>query len=121
MTTKTFAHCPACHRLMTSEGICTHCPPFGGVPFDPDIAGERATHGQFTLALWSAHGLVTKDVKLQLEQFADLVNLTEAPEVALAELLDDLMHYCHREGLTFSDVLKTAKEHFDLESGGATL
>lgn len=25
MATKTFAHCPACYRLMTSEGICPHC------------------------------------------------------------------------------------------------
>lgn len=99
---KTFAHCPACHRLMTSEGICPHCgkPNYG-----------RARHAEAALE---------EHKESRRDWHGNWSDPPETPEAALAELLDDLMHYCHREQIAFSDVLKTAKEHFAIESGGAT-
>jgi hypothetical protein len=111
--------------------------PFGRVKFDPDrrgeegeedamtpTNGERAHTGQLMLALSCCCDMPIQKARLRLEQFADLVNLTEAPEEALTDLLTNLMHYCHREGIrwTGSDGVATwALVHFSAESGGAAI
>lgn len=44
------------------------------------------------------------------------VNLTEAPEDAVCSLVVDLMHYCERERIDWSnDVLSRARERFTAE------
>jgi hypothetical protein len=105
--------------------------PFAGVPFNADGRandvgddgltpnnGERAQTGQFTLAL---HHLLSEGEQgyRALTEYACEVNLTEAPDEALTDLLANLMHYCHREGIDFGEALATAAMHFDEESGGA--
>lgn len=114
--------------------------PFGGVAFDPERRGEndafasglgigdsnngtRATDGSMTLALFAALGDPT-GARSVLEDIAGDISLTEAPEEALTDLLADLMHYCHREGIEFyghDGPLCTAQRHFAAESGGAAL
>jgi hypothetical protein len=104
-------------------------PPFGSVAFDPqrradDVApdsgytnGQRANIGQGTLAAYCF--LADKP-----EAKAILINdidLTEAPEEALTDLLANLMHYCHREGIEFMATVAMAETHFEAESGGATI
>jgi hypothetical protein len=99
--------------------------PFAGVPFDGardsidgPSNGERAQTGQFTLAL---HHLLSEGEQgyRALTEYACEVNLTEAPDEALTDMLTNLMHYCHRENINFGAALATAAAHFDEESGGA--
>lgn len=105
---------------------------FGGVAFDPNRRaddvdpgsgynnGQRAQIGWGTLAAYCF--LADKP-----EAKAILVNdidLTEAPDEALTDLLANLMHYCHREKIEFygeDGVLVQAMRHFNAESGGAAL
>lgn len=113
--------------------------PFGGVAFAPERRtsdntvigafmdtpsnGERACDGCTALELFAALGDPT-GARSVLEEIADDISLTEAPDEALADLLTNLMHYCHREGIEWhgpDGVLATAVLNFTAESGGAAL
>jgi hypothetical protein len=111
--------------------------PFGGVAFAPDhrrdgeevTNGERAKVGQHILALScviGSEGLpCASALPPALEVEVEGVNLTEAPEDALTDLLTSLMHYCHREGIPWFNaehgVIVRANLHFKAESGGASI
>jgi hypothetical protein len=141
--------CPNCRTLLTHAHQVHNCraqppfkklvpAPFGGVAFDPDrrsdedgleskrpTNGECASHGELILALSCIdETLVPKGTK-KLARLRDYVNLTEAPEEALADLLTNLMHYCHREGIPWFNaehgVIVTADLNFKAESGGAKI
>jgi hypothetical protein len=104
--------------------------PFGGVAFDPlgkaeDVDpeggytnGQRADIGRGILA--AACFLADKPEATAIH--INDINLTEAPEEALTDLVANLMHYCHREGLEWTeDVLKPATMHFEAESRDAEI
>ena len=42
------------------------------------------------------------------------------PGDVITDLLADLMHWCHREGTNFDEVLKTAQMHYLAETDGET-
>jgi hypothetical protein len=47
-----------------------------------------------------------------MEEIADLVNLTEMPEDAVCSLVTDLLQYCEREKIDWTqDVMSRAREH----------
>jgi len=51
-----------------------------------------------------------------MEQIADLVDLTEAPEDAVCSLVTDLLHYCEREKIDWTqEVLARAWKDFRSE------
>lgn len=51
-----------------------------------------------------------------MENLADLVNLTEAPEDAVCDLVTNLIHYCHREKIDWTDeIVRRALNHFRCE------
>ena len=53
----------------------------------------------------------------KLMELGDAVNLSEAPEDAVCSLVIDLMHYCERESIDWSnDVLSRARERFTAKS-----
>jgi hypothetical protein len=53
-----------------------------------------------------------------MQEIAEVVDLTEAPEDAVCSLVMDLMQYCEREKIDWTqDVMSRACEH--LRSGGA--
>ena len=48
-----------------------------------------------------------------MQQIADVVDLTEAPEDAVCSLVTDLLQYCVREKIDWNqDVMSRAGEHF---------
>lgn len=113
------------------------CNPFGGIPFDAKrdskegpSNGERAEVGALVV---KTHCLGTMPEGLEpyvdgwdkmAEEIHESVDLTEAPDEAVVDLLTNLMHFCHREGISWTDkdgVLLTAVQHFREESGGAIL
>ncbi len=48
-----------------------------------------------------------------INQIAEAVNLAEAPEDAVCGLVIDLMHYCEREKIDWTeDVIIRAQQHF---------
>jgi hypothetical protein len=52
------------------------------------------------------------DGKGMMQEIAETVDLTEAPEDAVASLVIDLMHYCEREKIDWSeDVRARAKRY----------
>ena len=66
--------------------------------FDPEILAEM-TNGDRTM-----------------QEIADAVNLTEAPEDAVCSLVIDLMQYCKREKIDWTeDVMLRAKEYLQRE------
>lgn len=124
---------------ISAEEFATALEPFGAVAFDAERRGtdsiphgdalyapsngERATDGELTLALFCALGL-PQGPRSVLEDIAEEISLTEAPEEALADLLTNLMHYCHREGIEWfghDGVSQVALRNFSAESGGAVL
>lgn len=137
--------CPNCGSKLNSPHQVHNCRaqppfkelggyPFGGVKFDPDrrkegvTNGERAEVGQHILALScviGSEGLpCASALPPALEVEVEGVNLTEAPEDALTDLLASLMHYCHREKIDWfgmDGVSQRALRHFSHESGGAVL
>jgi hypothetical protein len=51
-----------------------------------------------------------------MQEIVDMVNLTEAPEDAVASLVIDLLHYCKREKIDWTeDVTSRAWERFRSE------
>jgi|GEM_PF-5238102 len=51
-----------------------------------------------------------------MEEIADAVNLTEAPEDAVCGLVIDLLQYCERENIDWTeDVMSRAREHLRRE------
>jgi len=53
---------------------------------------------------------------LVMQEIGDLVDLTEAPEDAVASLVIDLLHYCEREKIDWTqDVMSRAWERFRSE------
>lgn len=49
-----------------------------------------------------------------LEEIANAVNLTEAPEDAVCALVTGLIHYCEREGIDWTeDVMERARKQLD--------
>ncbi len=51
-----------------------------------------------------------------MHQIADFVDLTEAPEDAVCSLVTDLLHYCEREKIDWTqEVMSRASEHFRTE------
>ena len=51
-----------------------------------------------------------------MEEIADAVNLTEAPEDAVCGLVIDLLQYCEREKIDWTqDVMSRAREHLRCE------
>jgi hypothetical protein len=47
-----------------------------------------------------------------MRQMTDMVNLTEAPEDAVSSLVIDLLQYCEREKIDWTqDVMSRAREH----------
>ena len=68
------------------------------IAFDPEILAEM-TDGNRTM-----------------REIADTVNLTEAPEDAVCSLVIDLMRYCERERIDWTqDVMLRAQEHWRRE------
>jgi hypothetical protein len=56
------------------------------------------------------------DGRRSMENLAGLVNLTEAPEDAVCDLVTNLMHYCRREKIDWTyDVMRRALNHFRCE------
>lgn len=54
---------------------------------------------------------------IAIQQIAESVDLTEAPEDAVCSLVIDLMHYCEREEIDWTqDVLSRARQRFPRES-----
>jgi hypothetical protein len=52
----------------------------------------------------------------RMENLAELVNLTEATEDAVCDLVTNLMHYCHRERINWTDdITRRALNHFRCE------
>src|SRR5205809_7752959 len=48
-----------------------------------------------------------------MQEIADMVDLTEAPEDAVCSLVADLMQYCEREKINWTqDVMSRAWQHF---------
>jgi hypothetical protein len=48
-----------------------------------------------------------------MQEIADTINLTEAPEDAVCSLVIDLMQYCEREKIDWTqDVMSRVSEHF---------
>ena len=48
-----------------------------------------------------------------MREIADMVDLTEAPEDAVCSLITDLLQYCEREKIDWTqDVMSRAWEHF---------
>lgn len=55
-----------------------------------------------------------------IQQIAEGADLTEAPEDAVCSLVIDLMHYCEREEIDWSDdVVSRARERFLRERRGS--
>jgi hypothetical protein len=51
-----------------------------------------------------------------MQETADMVNLTEAPEDAVCSLVIDLLHYCEREKIDWTqEVMSRAWEHLRRE------
>jgi hypothetical protein len=51
-----------------------------------------------------------------MQETADMVNLTEAPEDAVCSLVIDLLQYCEREKIDWTqEVMPRAREHFRRE------
>jgi hypothetical protein len=139
--------CPNCRKMLTHIHQVHNCRamppfkklggyPFGGVEFNPArrqdgeevTNGERAEVGHHILALScviGSEGLpCASSLPPALEVEVEGVNLTEAPEDALTDLLASLMHYCHREKIDWfgtDGVSQRALRHFSHESGGAVL
>ena len=68
------------------------------VAFDPEMIAEM-TDGDRTI-----------------QEIADAVNLTEAPEDAVCSLIIDLLQYCEREKIDWNyDVMSRAREHLRRE------
>jgi hypothetical protein len=52
-----------------------------------------------------------------MREIADMVDLTEAPEDAVCSLVTDLLEYCEREKIDWTEeVMSRAWEHFRSES-----
>jgi hypothetical protein len=111
-------------------------PPFGGIAFDPerkaDIGGvievtptnnQKADIGKTVVALY--YLLAQREQGyLALTRWAAEVDLTQEPENTLADMLTDIMHYCHRDEIEFygeHNPLHTAQRQFNVESKGASL
>lgn len=55
----------------------------------------------------------------QVQQIAESVDLTEAPEDAICSLAVDLMHYCEREKIDWAEeVIARASKRFRAEQAG---
>ncbi len=55
-----------------------------------------------------------------IQQIAESADLTEAPEDAVRSLVIDLMHYCEREEIDWSDdVVSRARQRFLSERRGS--
>jgi hypothetical protein len=53
-----------------------------------------------------------------MQEIAAMIDLTEAPEDAVCGLVIDLLQYCEREGIDWTqDVMSRAREHFRSERG----
>ena len=51
-----------------------------------------------------------------MQEIADMVDLTEAPEDAVCSLVTDLLQYCEREKIDWNqEVMSRAREHFRSE------
>jgi predicted DNA-binding helix-hairpin-helix protein len=44
----------------------------------------------------------------------------EYPQIAVTDMLADLMHYCEREGINMERAVQTAHEHYQAEKRGDT-
>lgn len=54
-----------------------------------------------------------KEAALFINEAAELISLTEAPEDAVCSLVIDLMHYCKRENIDWTqDVMARAQQRF---------
>lgn len=74
------------------------------------------------LALSSDIGAGIVDFDAVAAAVGAAVNLTEAPEDALATLIIDLMQYCEREGIDWEkEVMLAARKHYRQGRGGAGL
>ncbi len=52
-----------------------------------------------------------------MRQMTDMVNLTEAPEDAVCSLVIDLLQYCEREKIDWTqDVMSRAREHLRIRT-----
>jgi hypothetical protein len=114
-----------------------HHTPFGGIAFDPQrraddagvgedtpTNGERADRSKATLSLYYQLGRREEYDKKRVSLLRDLaldVDLTQEPEIPLADMLTDLMHYCHREGIEWGEALTNAVHNFQVESFGAQI
>lgn len=57
-----------------------------------------------------------------MEEIADAVNLTEAPEDAVCGLVIDLLQYCEQEEIDWTeDVMSRAWEHLRREDAAASI
>ena len=56
-----------------------------------------------------------------MREIADMVDLTEAPEDAVCSLITDLLQYCEREKIDWTqDVMLRAQEHLRSDHAGET-
>lgn len=104
-------------------------PPFGAVRFDGDREfdgqsnQDRADLGKKLVAL--AYLLSARETGFrQLTEWADSVNLDEAPELPLTEALLAVQHYAHRDYIPLygnEGAWAIAQKQFNEQSGGAAL
>lgn len=82
----------------------------------------QAAAAEFALKSYVAEGMpdITRDAPMLMRELQHAVDLTEAPEDAVCSLVIDLMHYCDRERIDWSnDVLSRARERFTTERHGS--
>ena len=84
---------------------------------------EGAAAAEFTLKAYTI-GSDPADFGVEptaIQQIAESVDLTEAPEDAVCSLVIDLMHYCEREKIDWTgDVATRAWERFWSERAAAS-
>ena len=85
------------------------------------MSTTQAAAAEFALKSYIAEGTpetlpdLSEGPKL-MRELREAVDLTEAPEDAVCSLIVDLMHYCERERIDWSnDVLSRARERFTAE------
>lgn len=82
------------------------------------MSTTRAAAAELALTSYISEGTpeIARDASKRVCNLRHAVNLTEAPEDAVCSLVVDLMHYCDRERIDWSDdVLLRARERFAAE------
>jgi hypothetical protein len=112
-----------CHRLVRQRESCTRLIAWVSEP--ETMKNLRSKEGAVAAELaLKAHVLASNPEILaemtegdrMIQETADMVNLTEAPEDAVCSLVIDLLHYCEREKIDWTqEVMSRAREHLRRE------